>query len=70
MLQAALKHVSKRKNEEAISYISSYQTLTVDKNSKRLVLIRAGALFYSTVSFQKKLVSKYTVPKVLTTYPT
>ncbi len=28
----------------------------------RLVLILAGALFYGTVSFQKKLVSKYTVP--------
>jgi hypothetical protein len=27
-----------------------------------LVLILAGALFYGTVSFQKKLVSKYTVP--------
>jgi hypothetical protein len=34
MLQAALKRVSKRKKEEAISYISSYQTLTADKNSK------------------------------------
>jgi hypothetical protein len=28
----------------------------------RLVFILAGALFYGTVSFQKKLVSKYTVP--------
>jgi hypothetical protein len=29
-----LKRVSKRKKEEAISYISSYQTLTADKKSK------------------------------------
>jgi len=29
-----VKRVSKRKKEEAISYISSYQTLTADKNSK------------------------------------
>jgi hypothetical protein len=36
MQQASLKHVSKRKKEEAISYISSYQTLTADKNSKTL----------------------------------
>jgi hypothetical protein len=34
MRQASLKRVSKRKKEEAISYISSYQTLTADKNSK------------------------------------
>jgi hypothetical protein len=34
MQQASLKRVSKRKKEEAISYISSYQTLTADKNSK------------------------------------
>jgi len=32
-----------------------------------LVLILAGALLYGTVSFQKNLVSKYTVPNVLTT---
>ena len=32
MQQASLKRVSKRKKEEAISYISSYQTLTADKN--------------------------------------
>jgi hypothetical protein len=32
--QALYKHVSKRIKEEAISYISSYQTLTADKNSK------------------------------------
>ena len=30
-----------------------------------LVFILAGALFYGTVSFQKILVSKYTVPKVI-----
>jgi len=30
--QALYKRVSKRKEEEAISYISSYQTLTEDKN--------------------------------------
>jgi hypothetical protein len=34
MQQALYKHVSKRKKEEAISYISSYQTLTADKNSE------------------------------------
>jgi hypothetical protein len=34
MQRASLKRVSKRKKEEAISYISSYQTLTADKNSK------------------------------------
>ena len=28
----------------------------------RLVLILAGALFYGTVTFQKILVSKFTVP--------
>jgi hypothetical protein len=32
--QASYKRVSKRKKEEAISNISSYQTLTADKNSK------------------------------------
>jgi hypothetical protein len=34
MRRASLIRVSKRKKEEAISYISSYQTLTADKNSK------------------------------------
>ena len=34
MRRASLKRVNKRKKEEAISYISSYQTLTADKNSK------------------------------------
>jgi hypothetical protein len=34
MRRASLKRVGKRKKEEAISYISSYQTLTADKNSK------------------------------------
>ena len=33
------KRVSKRKKEEAISYISSYQTLTADKNSKVIKLV-------------------------------
>jgi hypothetical protein len=32
----------------------------------RLVFILAGALFYGTVSSQKNLVSKYTIPEVLT----
>jgi hypothetical protein len=32
MRRASLKRVSKRKKEEAISYISSYQTLTANKN--------------------------------------
>jgi hypothetical protein len=34
MRRASLKRVRKRKKKEAISYISSYQTLTTDKNSK------------------------------------
>jgi hypothetical protein len=48
MLQAALKRVSKRKKEKAISYISSYQTLTADKNLKS---------YLSSHEAQKKVVS-------------
>jgi hypothetical protein len=36
MLQASLKRVSKRKKEEAISYISSYQTDSGQKLEKLL----------------------------------
>jgi hypothetical protein len=34
MRRALLKRVSKRKKEEAISYISSYQTLTAEAQKK------------------------------------
>jgi len=50
MLQAALKRVNKRKKEEAISYISSYQTLTADKKIEKLL---------SSHEAQKKMVSYY-----------
>jgi hypothetical protein len=37
MRRASLKRVNKRKKEEAISYISSYQTLTADKKIEKLL---------------------------------
>jgi hypothetical protein len=37
MQRASLKRVSKRKKEEAISYISSYQTLTAEKKIEKLL---------------------------------
>jgi hypothetical protein len=44
MRQASLKRVRKRKKEEAISYISSYQTLTADKIRKLIKLARSSKL--------------------------
>ena len=53
MRRASLKRVSKRKKEEAISYISSYQTLTADKNSKtywaRKKLKKSGSIYGTIV---------------------
>jgi hypothetical protein len=53
MRRASLKRVSKRKKEEAISYISSYQTLTADKKSKtykaRTKLKKNGSI-YGTIA--------------------
>jgi hypothetical protein len=53
MLQAALKRVSKRKKKEAISYISSYQTLTADKNLKSylaLMKLKKKVVSYETIA--------------------
>jgi hypothetical protein len=46
-------------SNEAIADSGATQIFVTD--GTRLVLILAGALFYGTVSFQKKTVSKYTV---------
>ena len=53
MKRASLKRVSKRKKEEAISYISSYQTLTADKNSKSYTArtkLKKRGLIYETIA--------------------
>jgi hypothetical protein len=42
MQRASLKRASKRKKEEAISYISNYQMLTTDKKSKTIKLMQSS----------------------------
>jgi hypothetical protein len=61
MLQAVLKRVSKRKKEEAISYISSYQTLTANKNSKSCsacTKLKKSGFVYETIAV-KRFKSQY-----------
>jgi hypothetical protein len=53
MRRASLKRVSKRNKEEAISYISSYQTLTAEKIRKVLSSYEAqkkSGLIYETIA--------------------